>query len=181
MGSPVTALRATEVLSICPPPSPKDPSITFNLITAMEQYGEEGLFYLAVRVSDVIDEIRLSLKPYPYDEGKIAKRIFKRYMNRKDPSKGLKLPEIKRELFVLKEIPWGRVTSYSEFARRIGAHPRTAGKILKGNRHPLIFPCHRVIRKNRELGGFSFGLRVKLKLLEIEGPLTEIEERWFSW
>ena len=70
----------------------------------------------------------------------------------------------------LKKIPYGQTMSYSDIADRIG-HPkayRAVGSANGKNRLPIIFPCHRVISNNGELGGFSGGLSIKSKLLELE-------------
>ena len=70
----------------------------------------------------------------------------------------------------LKKIPYGQTMSYSDVADRIG-HPkayRAVGSANGKNRLPIIFPCHRVISNNGELGGFSGGLSIKSKLLELE-------------
>ena len=70
----------------------------------------------------------------------------------------------------LKTIPYGKTMSYSDVAERIG-HPkayRAVGSANGKNRLPIIFPCHRVISNNGDLGGFSGGLSIKRKLLELE-------------
>ncbi len=68
----------------------------------------------------------------------------------------------------LKEITEpGRVITYSELARITGFHPRFIGIAMRRNRFPLIIPCHRVVGKNG-LGGFSYGKRIKRRLLEFE-------------
>ncbi|MCX8092781.1 MAG: MGMT family protein, partial [Candidatus Goldbacteria bacterium] len=33
---------------------------------------------------------------------------------------------------------------------------------------PVIVPCHRVLLSDGELGGFSYGLKWKIKLLQLE-------------
>jgi len=76
----------------------------------------------------------------------------------------------KKVLNELKKIPYGKTMSYSDLADRIG-HPmayRAVGSANGKNRLPIIFPCHRVISNNGELGGFSGGLSIKRKLLELE-------------
>ena len=68
-------------------------------------------------------------------------------------------------------IPRGEARSYEWVAKRIG-NPKEAqavGQALGRNRLPIIIPCHRVIRKVGDLGGFSGGVELKRKLLKIEG------------
>lgn len=68
-------------------------------------------------------------------------------------------------------IPPGKVRSYEWVARTIG-HPRAVravGRALSRNRFPVIIPCHRVIKKNGQLGGFAYGSNMKRHLLKLEG------------
>ena len=48
---------------------------------------------------------------------------------------------------------------------------RAVGNALGRNPFPLVIPCHRVIREDGMLGGFSapLGLQLKVALLELEG------------
>ena len=73
----------------------------------------------------------------------------------------------------LKKIPRGSVKNYSQVAKAIGnplAVRAVANAIAKNPYYPQI-PCHRVIRSNGSLGGYSGkgGLRTKKKLLKKEG------------
>jgi methylated-DNA-[protein]-cysteine S-methyltransferase len=71
----------------------------------------------------------------------------------------------------LKTIPYGTVISYAELAAAAG-HPRAhraAGSFLAHNPYPVILPCHRVIRADGGMGGFSAGRRWKSRLLHLEG------------
>lgn len=67
---------------------------------------------------------------------------------------------------------YGRRTTYGELARRAGkpGAARAVGAILARNPVPLIIPCHRVLRTDGSLGGFSAvgGVRIKQRLLELE-------------
>jgi len=69
----------------------------------------------------------------------------------------------------------GEITTYSEIGSRMGSKAyRAIGNILRNNPLPLIIPCHRVIKKNGDIGGFmgeskkSWQQNLKKKLLEIE-------------
>lgn len=67
-------------------------------------------------------------------------------------------------------IPQGEVRSYSWVARRIG-HPkavRAVGSALGKNPFAPMVPCHRVIRKDGSLGGYTGGLDRKKSLLRKE-------------
>jgi methylated-DNA-[protein]-cysteine S-methyltransferase len=50
---------------------------------------------------------------------------------------------------------------------------------MRGNRFPLIVPCHRVIGSNGKLCGFTSpqGLAMKERLLEREGTQTKSTRR----
>ena len=68
------------------------------------------------------------------------------------------------------EIPYGETRSYAWIAKRI-KKPRAAravGQALGANPIPIIIPCHRVISSAGTLGGFSGGLGMKKKLLDLE-------------
>ena len=70
-------------------------------------------------------------------------------------------------------IPYGEVRSYAWVAKQVGSpkEVRAVGQALKRNRLPIIIPCHRVINKSGDLGGFSSGVELKRKLLKIEGRI----------
>lgn len=70
---------------------------------------------------------------------------------------------------LLKQIPAGKVTTYKILAKRMGTHPRAVGKMLNSNPHPLVVPCHRVVRSDGWIGGYKFGVKKKTELLESEG------------
>ena len=70
-------------------------------------------------------------------------------------------------------IPYGEVRSYAWVAEKVGSpkEMRAVGQALKRNRLPIIIPCHRVIRKSGDIGGFSGGIELKHKLLKLEGRI----------
>jgi len=67
-------------------------------------------------------------------------------------------------------VPFGKTTSYGKLAKALGVSPRFVGFCMKKNPLPLVVPCHRVIGSST-LGGFSFGVDVKLSLLIHERAL----------
>ena len=70
----------------------------------------------------------------------------------------------------LKKIKVGNTTTYGKIAKKYKLSPRHIGKICGQNNLLLVVPCHRVIRPDGRLGGFtSVGvIKVKKKLLELE-------------
>ena len=76
----------------------------------------------------------------------------------------------------LKKIPKGEVRTYLQVAKAIGkpkAHRAVANAVGK-NPYPQKIPCHRVIRTDGSLGGYSAkgGLKTKKKLLKKEGIIV---------
>jgi AraC family transcriptional regulator of adaptative response/methylated-DNA-[protein]-cysteine methyltransferase len=70
----------------------------------------------------------------------------------------------------LLKIPYGSTASYEEIAKQIGVpkSSRAVGRANGLNRIAIVIPCHRVINKNGELGGYGGGLWRKKMLLELE-------------
>jgi AraC family transcriptional regulator of adaptative response/methylated-DNA-[protein]-cysteine methyltransferase len=70
----------------------------------------------------------------------------------------------------LLRIPHGKTVSYEEIARRIGSPTaqRAVGHANGLNPIAIVIPCHRVVNKNGELGGYGGGLHRKQKLLDLE-------------
>jgi len=74
--------------------------------------------------------------------------------------------------YTVSQIPSGKVMTYQEVAQKIG-HPRAyraVGNVLNKNTNPRV-PCHRVIRKDGQIGGYNRGREIKKKLLQKEGVL----------
>lgn len=75
----------------------------------------------------------------------------------------------------LRDIPSGETRSYSEVAQAIG-HPtavRAVARACATNPVALVIPCHRVIREDKSLGGYRWGLDRKKKLLTEERVAAE--------
>ena len=70
----------------------------------------------------------------------------------------------------LLKIPYGSTKSYGEIANKIKTSPRYVGNVCGQNKHLLIVPCHRVVRSDGSLGGFSSigGIKLKKRLLKLE-------------
>jgi methylated-DNA-[protein]-cysteine S-methyltransferase len=78
----------------------------------------------------------------------------------------------RKVLQACRNITFGRTTTYNDLARQAGS-PRAAravGSVMAGNPIPLIIPCHRVLRTDGGLGGFSApgGIAIKQKMLHHE-------------
>lgn len=70
----------------------------------------------------------------------------------------------------LQEIPYGQTVSYSDIAERIQkpSSVRAVGTAIGANPVLMTVPCHRVIAKSGQLGGFRAGLEMKEQLLQLE-------------
>jgi methylated-DNA-[protein]-cysteine S-methyltransferase len=74
----------------------------------------------------------------------------------------------------LRQVGWGRTTTYGALAKEVGAGreaARDVGEAMAKNPMPLIIPCHRVLAAGGKLGGFSApgGSKTKTRMLELEG------------
>ena len=78
----------------------------------------------------------------------------------------------------LLEIPYGRTTSYSLIAEKIGNRKAVRAVGLANRNNPIAFivPCHRVIAKNGNLHGYFYGLKTKRTLLQLENPNNFAEQ-----
>ncbi|MBX9789440.1 MAG: methylated-DNA--[protein]-cysteine S-methyltransferase [Pirellulales bacterium] len=81
-------------------------------------------------------------------------------------------PFARRVLEACRRIPYGQTRSYAQLAAAAGSPgaARAVGRVMAGNRVPLVIPCHRVVGSAGKLGGFSApgGLETKQRLLDLE-------------
>jgi methylated-DNA-[protein]-cysteine S-methyltransferase len=73
----------------------------------------------------------------------------------------------------LMKIPHGNIKTYSQVAKAIGKPlaVRAVANAIGKNPYPPKIPCHRVVRSNGSLGGYSGkgGIKTKKLLLKKEG------------
>ena len=108
---------------------------------------------------------------------RVALHQLDQYFNRKRERFHLQLDfsgatQFQRRIFDrLTEIPYGRIVSYGDIADEMGVAgaARAVGQAVGANPLPIVIPCHRVVRSDGRLGGYSGGLRRKVALLAIEG------------
>ena len=56
---------------------------------------------------------------------------------------------------IVKNIPYGKVMTYKQIGDKLNSKAyRAIGQVLKNNPDPTEIPCHRVVKNNRELGGY---------------------------
>ncbi len=77
---------------------------------------------------------------------------------------------------ILREIPYGEVMTYGGIAKKMAEKmgkktmsSQAVGGAVGHNPISIIVPCHRVVGSNGSLTGFSGGVAMKMKLLELEG------------
>ena len=78
----------------------------------------------------------------------------------------------RRVLTACRSIEFGQRTTYAGLAKKAGrtTASRAAGNALAKNPLPLIIPCHRVLRTDGQMGGFSApgGISFKKRMLTLE-------------
>ena len=100
----------------------------------------------------------------------LIKFFKKRTLNIKAPYE-IQGSQIQKKVWLeLKKIKLGQTKTYGEIAKKYKLSPRHVGKICGQNKLLLSIPCHRVIRSDGNLGGFTSigGVKLKKKLLEFE-------------
>ena len=70
----------------------------------------------------------------------------------------------------LQAIPVGETRSYGEIAAAIGqpSASRAVANACANNPVALVIPCHRIIRKDGQMGGYRWGIERKRALLARE-------------
>lgn len=70
----------------------------------------------------------------------------------------------------LQKIPYGQTRSYQWIADTIGNPQavRAIGNANAKNPFSLVIPCHRIIRKDGGIGGYTGGISIKRQLLSLE-------------
>jgi methylated-DNA-[protein]-cysteine S-methyltransferase len=83
----------------------------------------------------------------------------------------------KRVWKALMAIPYGRTKSYISLSRELGDEKaiRAVAKANGDNALSIIVPCHRILGSDGSLTGYAGGLRVKKKLLQLEGASLQKE------
>lgn len=77
----------------------------------------------------------------------------------------------KSVIMALKDIPYGKTTSYKKIAEKINNPKalRAVGTAIGKNPFLIIYPCHRIIKSDGRIGSFAYGTKLKRYLLDIEG------------
>tara|TARA_Y100001970_G_scaffold90531_1_gene114181 strand:+ start:10113 stop:10562 length:450 start_codon:yes stop_codon:yes gene_type:complete len=104
-----------------------------------------------------------------------TKKEIENFINRKLKKFTINLmiigtPTQKKIWSQIQKIPYGKTKTYGEIAIKSNTSPRYVGKICGQNKNLIVIPCHRVIKKDGSIGGYSGmgGINLKKKLLKIE-------------
>ncbi len=70
----------------------------------------------------------------------------------------------------LKEVPYGETRTYKWLAEKMGnlKAVRAVGQALGRNPVPIVLPCHRIIGSDGSLVGYTGGIDIKRRLLDLE-------------
>jgi methylated-DNA-[protein]-cysteine S-methyltransferase len=132
--------------------------------------------YIEIRYGIAVSSIRFissGNKPVQKRTGKAGFEIDEYFRGKRtefscEPDLSYLSDFTRRVLEETRKIKYGTTITYSELARRIGSRAvRAVGGALSRNPVPIIIPCHRVVAKNG-IGGFSCGVNMKIKLIELE-------------
>lgn len=152
----------------------------FGTISVVQREGR--IICLDLSENDIYQEHRAILRRFPTaveadQPFKRVRTLLHRYLKGQPVDFDVEidisdLPEFtQRVLEELRRIPYGETRSYSQIAERTGCPKgsRAIGQAVKRNPIPIIIPCHRVVRHDGSLGGFSLGEKIKKRLLFLEG------------
>ena len=122
-------------------------SVNFN--TGKNKYPSKILFELKSKIIKFFLKKSNAIKiPCKIDGSYIQKKVWKE----------------------ISKIKYGKTLTYGKIAKKLKLSPRLVGKICGQNKLILVVPCHRVIRSDGGLGGFSCkgGIKLKKSLLDFE-------------
>ena len=136
----------------------------------------EGKIQSAIFI-DSLNQKKLSPKKYSPELTEIIKNELDAYfLKKKNISSSIISKEIKGTDFqksiwaIICKVPYGATITYTEMTKRAGnmSAARAAGTACGKNPVALFIPCHRVVRKEGEDYGYSWGPERKKWLLEFE-------------
>ncbi|MBP7088392.1 MAG: MGMT family protein [Candidatus Omnitrophica bacterium] len=82
----------------------------------------------------------------------------------------------KKILRIVAKIPLGEVRSYKWVAKK-ARQPRSwraVANALKKNPYPFFIPCHRVVKSDNKIGGYSLGSSLKKSLIKFEKKIQDV-------
>jgi len=147
-------------------------NIYFTVITSISGI-REIIFNLEINNSKLVNTIQL--QPEDPDMYSVYPQL-KEYFDGERKEFNLPLEtegtEFQKKVWdELIKIPFGTTISYKELAVRLGDEKviRAAASANGANPLPIVIPCHRVIGSDGSLVGYGGGLKIKERLLTLEG------------
>lgn len=120
-----------------------------------------------------IVSVEIDNKPFSYNnENELTNMVKTEIINYLKTNKFSSYPfsfrlafdqKVQDVLYAIKNI--NKICSYSDISELTNLHPRIVAKILANNKHAILFPCHKVIGKDKNIKGFRWGLDTKKILL----------------
>jgi O-6-methylguanine DNA methyltransferase len=129
-------------------------------------------YITVVRSHNRIHRISFSSRS-PEEPSEVAAALFGYLLGGPRPKVELDMEGIssfQKEVYTkVSTIPRGNTMTYSQVAALCNkpAAARAVGQALAKNPFPIMVPCHRVVSREG-LGGFSYGLELKRRLLLLE-------------
>lgn len=123
--------------------------------------------------------IKFGAESFPYPRGK-APESFRNQLrdyfggNLREFSQDIVFLEgtdFERRIWLsLKEVPYGETRTYKWLAEKMGNPKavRAVGQALGRNPVPIVLPCHRIIGSDGSLVGYTGGIDIKRRLLDLE-------------
>lgn len=122
-------------------------------------------------------------------DARLLNRVFKQlqeYFSGKRqlfdlPLQSASTPFRKRVRDILLRVGFGETVTYGELAQRVGmaGASRAVGGAMRTNPIPILVPCHRVLAAGGKIGGYSSGLEIKRRLLNLEK--YAVSGYWEGW
>ena len=152
---------------------------------------DQGSIWVDER-DEVIHQIKLcgsitSSCPVPklLSHSKLSTEIFEYLIRKRNQFSSFNLymdsfsPFLKATSRAMLEIPYGETVSYGQLAASIGSPrgSRAIGNACGANQFPIVVPCHRIIKSNGTIGGFSAHIGWKSFLHRLEAIECKISTK----
>ena len=140
----------------------------------------KGLLKISFSKKDIKSFIQKYFSNYQISHNnKINKKVLKlltAYFNKKNISIDIPIfmkgTEFQQKVWLeLLKIPYGTIVTYKDIAKNLNLNKgyQAIGQANSKNPFPILIPCHRVVKTDGNLGGYSCGVSKKRYLLNFEG------------
>ncbi len=132
----------------------------------------KSLYTVGFSKSSSLNSKLFEKKPLKRFESELKNYLSGRSKTFKTKVKILSKSKFEKDVLrALSKIPYGKTVSYKYLAKRIKSplSSRAVGNACGKNPCAIVIPCHRIIKGDGTLGGFTGGLSCKKKLHFVEG------------